>query len=43
MQHGKPQLQQVETGISYDLNVEIKSGLQERDTIIVSSYPWPSR
>ncbi|MGB9792571.1 MAG: efflux RND transporter periplasmic adaptor subunit [Thermacetogeniaceae bacterium] len=35
LQDGKPRLQRVETGISDDLNVEIKSGLKEGDIIIV--------
>lgn len=35
LQNGQPRLQRVQTGISDDLNVEIKSGLRQGDTIIV--------
>jgi len=35
LQNGQPRLQRVQTGISDDLNVEIKSGLQQGDTIII--------
>lgn len=35
LQNGQPRLQRVQTGISDDLNVEIKSGLQQGDIIIV--------
>lgn len=35
LQDGRPRLQRVETGISDDLNIEIKSGLKEGDIIIV--------
>ncbi|HHW40833.1 MAG TPA: HlyD family efflux transporter periplasmic adaptor subunit [Syntrophomonadaceae bacterium] len=35
LQNGQPRLQRVQTGISDDMNVEIKTGLQQGDTIIV--------
>ncbi len=36
--NGKPQIRRVETGLSDDVNVEIKSGLSEGDTIIASDH-----
>lgn len=35
LQDGKPRLQRIATGLSDDLNVEVKSGLKEGDIIVV--------
>lgn len=35
LRNGRPELRQVQTGISDDLNVEIKSGLQRGDLVVV--------
>ena len=35
--NGKPQIKRVETGLTDDVNVEIKSGLAEGDLIVTGS------